>query len=60
MRTRGYTQRVDWLTLRCEGAEHSERTWREQVHVPLKFLLGTDRRPSDARAARRSGNVTNQ
>ena len=45
MCTKGYTQGVDWLTMRCEGAEHSERAWRERVHLPLEFLLGTDSRP---------------
>jgi predicted alpha/beta superfamily hydrolase len=40
MRAKGYTQGEDWLTLKFEGAEHSERAWRERVHLPLGFLLG--------------------
>lgn len=39
MRAAGYTEGVDWLTRRFEGAEHSERSWRERVHIPLLFLL---------------------
>jgi predicted alpha/beta superfamily hydrolase len=37
---KGYTQGGDWLTLKFEGAEHSERAWRERVHLSLEFLLG--------------------
>ena len=40
MRAAGYTFGVDWLTRKFEGAEHSERSWRERVHMPLEFLLG--------------------
>jgi predicted alpha/beta superfamily hydrolase len=40
MRAKGYTQGEDWLTLKFEGAEHSERAWRERVHLSLEFLLG--------------------
>jgi predicted alpha/beta superfamily hydrolase len=36
---KGYTQGVDWVTLKFEGAEHSERAWRQRVHIPLEFLL---------------------
>jgi len=36
----GYTQGQDWLTRKFPGAEHSERSWRERVHIPLEFLLG--------------------
>jgi predicted alpha/beta superfamily hydrolase len=39
--SKGYTQGEDWITLKCEGAEHGERAWRERVHIPLKFLLDT-------------------
>lgn len=39
MRAAGYRQGVDWLTHKFEGAEHSERAWRERVHIPLLFLL---------------------
>lgn len=43
MRARGYTEGRDWITRRFEGAEHSERAWRERVDIPLTFLLGTGR-----------------
>ncbi|HNT54916.1 MAG TPA: hypothetical protein PKG95_09410 [Anaerolineaceae bacterium] len=36
----GYTRQQDWVTLKFEGAEHSEKFWRERVALPLKFLLG--------------------
>jgi predicted alpha/beta superfamily hydrolase len=37
----GYESGKDWKTLKFPGAEHSERAWRDRVHIPLKFLLGT-------------------
>ncbi len=43
IQAKGYTKGKDWLTLRFEGAEHSERAWRERVHLPLEFLLGKKR-----------------
>ena len=39
LRRAGYRENVNWVTLKFEGAEHSERSWRERVHIPLKFLL---------------------
>lgn len=41
MRNHGYTEGVDWTTQRFAGADHSPRAWRERLHVPLQFLLGT-------------------
>ena len=41
MRQLGYTAGEDWVTLRFEGADHSPGAWRERLHIPLKFLLGT-------------------
>jgi len=35
----GYTQGVDWMTRKFEGAEHSEKSWQERVDIPLAFLL---------------------
>ena len=32
---------ADWIARKFEGAEHSERAWRERVHIPLRFLLET-------------------
>ena len=46
IRAKGYTQGEDWLTLRFEGAEHSERAWRERVHIPLGFSwVGSEGEP---------------
>jgi predicted alpha/beta superfamily hydrolase len=39
MRAVGYREGVDWLTRKFPGAEHSERSWRERVHIPLLFFL---------------------
>jgi predicted alpha/beta superfamily hydrolase len=39
MRAAGYEHGVDWLSLEFPGAEHSEQSWRERVHIPLIFLL---------------------
>jgi predicted alpha/beta superfamily hydrolase len=40
LRQAGYSEGQNWVTLKCEGAEHSERSWRERVEIPLSFLLG--------------------
>jgi predicted alpha/beta superfamily hydrolase len=40
MQRRGYQSGVNWLTRKFPGADHSERSWRARVHVPLEFLLG--------------------
>lgn len=39
MRVSGYTKNRDWITQRFDGAAHNELSWRERVHIPLKFLL---------------------
>jgi len=39
MRDAGYKEGKDWVTRRFAGAEHSERAWRERVHIPLALLL---------------------
>jgi predicted alpha/beta superfamily hydrolase len=46
MRRAGYTEGKNWLTLKFEGAEHSETAWRERVHIPLAFLLEGRETPS--------------
>lgn len=38
MRSKGYTAE-NWQTLKFEGADHSERSWKARLEVPLKFLL---------------------
>jgi predicted alpha/beta superfamily hydrolase len=40
LRQRGYIEGQNWVTHKFEGAEHSERSWRERVEIPLLFLLG--------------------
>ena len=40
MQRAGYVQNHNWFTRKYEGAEHSEKSWRERVDVPLMFLLG--------------------
>lgn len=34
-----YRPQQDLLSLRWEGGDHNEQSWREQVHRPLAFLL---------------------
>ena len=40
MTAAGYAEGRDWITRKFPGAEHSEKSWRERVDVPLLFLLG--------------------
>ena len=40
MKSAGYTEGRDWVTQKFPGAEHSEKSWRQRVEVPLQFLLG--------------------
>ena len=35
----GYQQGEEWVTRKFEGAGHSEKYWRERLHIPLAFLL---------------------
>ncbi len=39
MRAAGYQADKDWMTRKFEGAEHTERAWRERVYLPLSFLV---------------------
>lgn len=39
MRALGYREGGDWITLEFPGAEHSEKSWRQRVDRPLRFLL---------------------
>lgn len=43
MRAAGYRHGTDWETRRFEGAEHNEPAWRERLHLPLMFLLQSQR-----------------
>ncbi|MFZ4455251.1 MAG: alpha/beta hydrolase [Bacteroidales bacterium] len=40
MLEKGYVSGQNWLTMRFEGAEHSEIAWRKRLDTPLLFLLG--------------------
>jgi hypothetical protein len=40
VRAHGYVDGRNLDTRVFEGAEHSERAWRQRVQVPLEFLLG--------------------
>ena len=35
----GYTEGLDWVTRKFEGEEHSEKSWRKRVDIPLVFFL---------------------
>ena len=39
MKKKGYKQEKNWITRKFEGEEHSERSWRKRVNIPLEFLL---------------------
>lgn len=39
VRAGGYTT-LNWRTMKVDGADHSENTWRKRLDVPLLFLLG--------------------
>jgi predicted alpha/beta superfamily hydrolase len=43
MRTKGFIEGKDWVTLKFDGADHSEKAWKDRLHVPLKFLLGWEK-----------------
>ena len=43
MRDIGYQPGSLWQTRKFEGAGHNEGAWNARVHVPLTFLLGTDK-----------------
>ena len=40
LRQARYIEGQNWVTRKFEGAEHSERSWRKRVEIPLSFLLG--------------------
>jgi enterochelin esterase-like enzyme len=40
MAAAGYRAGDTWMTREFVGAEHSEKSWRRRVQVPLRFLLG--------------------
>ncbi|MCS6988961.1 MAG: alpha/beta hydrolase-fold protein [Chloroherpetonaceae bacterium] len=40
----GYKLGENWLTRKFEGDDHSERSWRKRLHVPILFLFGKQTR----------------
>ncbi len=40
LQSKGYTSGEDWITLKFQGEDHSERAWAKRMHKPLLFLLG--------------------
>ena len=38
----GYERGVNWTTRKFDGHDHSERSWRSRVDVPLRFLLNSE------------------
>lgn len=43
MQKRGYQKGKNWMTKKFEGHEHDENAWRKRLHIPLEFLLGTEK-----------------
>lgn len=39
MTSKGYIQKNNWITKKFEGADHSEKSWKARIHIPLEFLL---------------------
>jgi predicted alpha/beta superfamily hydrolase len=39
MEEKGYVQGQDILTLKFQGADHSEAAWSKRIHKPLEFML---------------------
>jgi enterochelin esterase-like enzyme len=39
MSSKGYTEQ-NWITQKFMGADHSETSWNERLHIPITFLLG--------------------
>jgi enterochelin esterase-like enzyme len=41
----GYSEGRNWITRKFPGTDHSEKSWRDRVEIPLQFLLGSDPAP---------------
>ncbi len=39
----GYQRDINFMSLRFDGADHSEGSWKNRVEVPLRFALGSAR-----------------
>lgn len=42
MRDAGWIENVNWATKKFEGHDHSEKSWRSRVHIPLVFMFGKE------------------
>jgi len=42
MTTAGYEDGKQWVTVKFEGDDHSEKSWSRRLDTPLLFLLGKD------------------
>lgn len=40
MKRKGYKEGSGWTTRKFPGEEHSEKSWRKRIDIPLMFLLG--------------------
>jgi len=38
----GFFKDQNWMSLKFEGADHNEASWRDRLHEPLIFLLGKE------------------
>ncbi len=56
----GYRRDLNYMSLRFDGADHSETAWRGRVEVPLRFTLGADPRGILAHEYRAEGDPTDQ
>lgn len=44
MRHKGYKFGKNWITRKFAGEEHSEKSWRKRVDIPIIFLLGKNQK----------------
>ena len=42
MQEAGFFKKKNWMTKKFDGADHNEKSWRERLHIPFKFLLGKE------------------
>ncbi|MDX2303541.1 MAG: alpha/beta hydrolase-fold protein [Microscillaceae bacterium] len=42
MQKMGYTD-SSWKTIKFTGEDHSEKAWKKRLHIPLIFLLGSEK-----------------